>query len=220
MESTNVFRGDLVMKSILLLLAIPFMTPLFVQAQGSDWQLAKDQDGVRVYLSEVPGSRYKSFRGVTLVKADVATLGHLQENLRVSCAWLYACAQMRLLKYSDEAIWVYLDTKLPWPAAPRDLVLKVSTEQTPDGGMIRHLQAAPDYIPPVQGRIRVPSLSGTWQMTPKGPKLTEVTYEMRGEPGGSVPSWLANQFVVDAPFESLRMLKLVAEHQGVRDGGD
>ncbi|MBD9504554.1 START domain-containing protein [Pseudomonas sp. BGr12] len=202
-----------------LLLALLLTAPALAQAQAADWKLAKDQDGVQVYLSDVPGSRYKSFRGVTLVRADVATLGHLQENLRVSCAWLYSCAQMRLLKYSDEAIWVYLDTKLPWPAAPRDLVLRVSTEETPDGGMIRHLQAAPDYIPPVKDRIRVPSVSGTWQMVPKGPKLTEVTYEMRGEPGGSVPSWLANQFVVDAPFESLRMLKVVAEHQGVRDGG-
>ncbi|TLP77717.1 lipid-binding protein [Pseudomonas nitroreducens] len=202
-----------------LLLALLLTAPALAQAQAADWKLAKDKDGVQVYLSEVPGSRYKSFRGVTLVKADVSTLGHLQENLRVSCAWLYACAQMRLLKFSDEAIWVYLDTKLPWPAAPRDLVLKVSTEETPDGGMIRHLQAAPDYIPPVKDRIRVPSVSGTWRMVPKGPKLTEVTYEMRGEPGGSVPSWLANQFVVDAPFESLRMLKVVAEHQGVRDGG-
>jgi len=206
-------------RSSSLLIALLLTAPLLAHAQAADWKLAKDKDGVQVYLSEVPGSRYKSFRGVTLVKADVSTLGHLQENLRVSCAWLYACAQMRLLKYSDEAIWVYLDTKLPWPAAPRDLVLKVSTEETPDGGMIRHLQAAPDYIPPVKDRIRVPSVSGTWQMVPKGPKLTEVTYEMRGEPGGSVPSWLANQFVVDAPFESLRMLKVVAEHQGVRDGG-
>ncbi|WP_448679188.1 START domain-containing protein [Pseudomonas nicosulfuronedens] len=202
-----------------LLLALLLTAPLLAQAQAADWKLAKDQDGVRVYLSDVPGSRYKSFRGVTLVKSDIATLAHLQENLRVSCAWLYACAQMRLLKYSDEAIWVYLDTKLPWPAAPRDLVLKVSTEETPDGGMIRHLQAAPDYMPPVKDRIRVPSVSGTWQMIPKGPKLTEVSYEMRGEPGGSVPSWLANQFVVDAPFESLRMLKVVAEHQGVHDNG-
>ncbi|MCP1624709.1 START domain-containing protein [Pseudomonas nitroreducens] len=205
--------------SSIALLALLLTVPPLAHAQASDWKLAKDADGVQVYLSDVPGSRYKSFRGVTLVKADVATLGHLQENLRVSCAWLYSCAQMSLLKYSDAAIWVYLDTKLPWPAAPRDLVLKVSTEETPDGGMIRRLQADPDYIPPVKDRIRVPSVSGTWQMVPKGPKLTEVTYEMRGEPGGSVPSWLANQFVVDAPFESLRMLKVVAEHQGVRDGG-
>jgi hypothetical protein len=207
-------------RASIVLLALLLTPPAIAFAQAADWTLAKDEDGVQVYLSQVPGSRYKSFRGVTLVKADVATLGHLQENLRVSCAWLYACAQMRLLKYSDEAIWVYLDTKLPWPAAPRDLVLKVSTEETPDGGMIRRLQAAPDYIPPVKDRIRVPSVSGTWRMVPKGPKLTEVTYEMRGEPGGSVPSWLANQFVVDAPFESLRMLKLVAEHQGARGDGD
>ncbi|MFR0693451.1 START domain-containing protein [Enterobacterales bacterium AE_CKDN230030158-1A_HGKHYDSX7] len=206
-------------RSFPLLLALLLTASALAPAQAADWKLAKDEDGVQVYLRQTPGSRYQSFRGVTLVKSDVATLGHLQENLRVSCAWLYACAQMRLLKYSDEAIWVYLDTRLPWPAAPRDMVIKVVTEETPDGGMIRHLQAAPDYLPPVKGRIRVPSLSGTWQMIPRGPSLTEVTYEMQGEPGGSVPSWLANQFVVDAPFESLRTLRVVAEHQGVSSPG-
>lgn len=207
------------MKPAPLLLSLLLSIPTSALAQSEDWQLAKEEDGVRVYLSQVPGSRYKSFRGVTLVKADVSTLGHLQENLRVSCAWLYACAQMRLLKYTDEAIWVYLDTKLPWPAAPRDLVLQVSTEATPDGGMIRRLQAAPDYIPPVKDRIRVPMLYGTWQLVPKGPKLTEVIYQMRADPGGSVPSWLANQFVVDAPLVTLRTLRVVAEHQEIQAPG-
>jgi hypothetical protein len=31
------------------------------------------------------------------------------------------------------------------------------------------------------------------------------------EPGGSVPSWLANKFVVDAPFNTLKALKDHAE---------
>ena len=36
----------------------------------------------------------------------------------------------------------------------------------------------------------------------------EVTYEVHTEPGGSVPSWLANSFVVDAPLQTLRGLRL------------
>ena len=46
---------------------------------------------------------------------------------------------------------------------------------------------------------------------PKGDNLTEVTYQVHTEPGGSVPSWLANSFVVDAPFNTLSGLRTLAE---------
>ena len=82
--------------------------------------------------------------------------------------------------------------------------------------LVRSLKGVPDYIPEVQGEIRVPELAGLWKLSPRGDGRTEGIYEMRGEPGGSVPSWLANSFVVDAPLETLRTLRAVAERQGVR----
>ena len=36
-------------------------------ALAEDWKLAKDEDGVKVYLSSVQGSKYKAYRGVTAV---------------------------------------------------------------------------------------------------------------------------------------------------------
>ena len=35
--------------------------------QADDWQLAKDEDGIQVYLDQVPGSKYQRFRGVTQI---------------------------------------------------------------------------------------------------------------------------------------------------------
>ncbi|NWD72755.1 START domain-containing protein [Pseudomonas gingeri] len=185
-------------------------------AAPPDWRLAKDEDGIRVYLSQVPGSRYQSFRGEVEIKADVDTLSNLQENLRVACKWLYACADMRLLKNDGDDTWVYLTTELPWPAAPRDMVLHVHTERNDDGSLVRHLDAAPDYAPAVPGLIRVKQLTGTWKMQPLSDTQTQVTYQLQAEPAGDIPSWLANQFVVDAPMVSLKTLRAVAEHQGVR----
>ncbi|HCN45431.1 MAG TPA: lipid-binding protein, partial [Pseudomonas sp.] len=105
------------------------------------WHLAHEEAGIQVYLSDVPGSKYQSFRGVTTIKADVRTLGDLQENLRVACKWLYACADMRLLEVEGADTWVYLTTALPWPAGTRDMVLKVHTERSDDGTLTRELSA-------------------------------------------------------------------------------
>ncbi len=184
------------------------------------WHLAHEEAGIQVYLRDVPGSKYQSFRGVTTIKADVRTLSDLQENLRVACKWLYACAEMRLLGVEGADTWVYLTTALPWPATTRDMVLKVHTERSDDGSLTRQLSAMPGRVPREPGQIRVTRLQGLWRMVPKGERETEVTYEMQADPAGEIPAWLANQFVIDAPMITLRTLRAVAERQGIHDPDD
>lgn len=193
-----------------LLLVMVLLSPL---GQADDWNLAYDREGIRVYLSGVADSPYQQFRGVSTIKASVRTLVDLQENLRVACKWLYACAQMRLVEVDGDSTWVYLTTDLPWPTLPRDMILKVSTERLDDGTLIRHLQAEPAKLPEQPGLIRVQHLSGTWIMKPLGERKTEVTYQLKADPAGDVPGWLANRFVVDAPVVTLRTLRAVAERQ-------
>lgn len=199
-----------------LLLAL---LPPFTQAD-QPWHLAANQDNIRVYLRDIPDSNYQSFRGVALIKADLRTLSDLQENLRVACKWLYACADMRLLNLEGENTWVYLTTALPWPAATRDMVLKVQTERLDDGTLLRHLTAVPGMVPREPGQVRVTQLQGLWKMVPKGERETEVTYELQAEPAGDIPAWLANKFVIDAPLITLKTLRAVAERQGIRTTDD
>ena len=199
-----------------LLLAL---LPPLTQAD-QPWHLAANQDNIQVYLRDIPDSNYQSFRGVVLIKADLHTLTDLQENLRVACKWLYACADMRLLNVEGENTWVYLTTALPWPAATRDMVLKVQTERLDDGTLLRHLSAVPGMVPREPGQIRVTQLHGLWKMVPKGERETEVTYELQAEPAGDIPAWLANKFVIDAPLITLKTLRAVAERQGIRTTDD
>lgn len=180
---------------------------------ADDWNLAYDREGIRVYLSAAAGSPYQQFRGVSTMKASVRTLTDLQENLRVACKWLYACAEMRLLEVDGDSTWVYLTTDLPWPTMPRDIVLKVTTELRDDGTLLRHLRTDPGKVPEVAGLIRVQRLTGEWVMKPLGERQTEVTYQLKADPAGDVPGWLANRFVVDAPVVTLRTLRAVAERQ-------
>ena len=58
-------------------------------AQAEDWKVAKNEDGIKISLSEVPGSDYKSYQGVTLIKTTVAKLRALQEHVSGTCAWIH-----------------------------------------------------------------------------------------------------------------------------------
>ncbi|WP_297837740.1 START domain-containing protein [Pseudomonas sp.] len=180
-------------------------------AHADNWQVAKDDAGIKVSLSEVAGSQYKAYRGVTTIKASVSQLRKLQEDVVGACAWIHECKTQKVLKLEGDKVWTYTQFNTPWPVTPRDSVLMVTTEEGADGSLTRKLEGQPTYIPSVDGFVRVAQVEGFWKFVPKGAGQTEVTYQVHTEPGGSVPSWLANKFVVDAPFNTLKALKERAE---------
>ena len=179
--------------------------------QAEDWKLAKDEDGIKVFLSEVPGSRYKAYRGVATMKADIAVLRALQEDVTGSCAWIHECKEQKLLKSEGAQSWTYTRFNTPWPVTPRDSVLHVTSEVAADGSVTRILEGVPKYLPESDGYVRVTQVQGFWKLLPKAGGEVEVTYQVHTEPGGSVPSWLANSFVVDAPFNTLKAMRQRAE---------
>ncbi|MEE4811130.1 START domain-containing protein [Pseudomonas alliivorans] len=184
------------------------LTVMLVGAvQAEDWQVAKDEDGIKVSLSDVPGSEYKAYRGVTTINASVSRLRALQEDVAGACAWIHECQSQKVLKHEGNKAWTYTRFNTPWPVTPRDSVLLITTQEGADGSLTRNIQEQPDYIPEEKGYVRVAEVEGFWKLVPKGPNQTEVTYQVHTEPGGSVPSMLANKFVVDAPFNTLKALR-------------
>lgn len=178
---------------------------------ADDWEVKKDADGIQVSLADVAGSKYKAYRGVTTMKTSIAKLRALQENVAGACAWIYECKSQKLLKTEGVSSWTYTQFNTPFPVTARDSVLKVTTTEGADGSILRKLEGAPTYVPDENGFVRVESVEGFWKMVPKGSSEVEVTYQVHTEPGGSVPSWLANSFVVDAPFNTLKALRDLAE---------
>lgn len=164
-------------------------------------ELAKDEDGIQVYLNSVPGSKYKAYRGVTLIKADMASLRKLQEDVAGSSLSMMPRAEA--LKAEGDKHWTYTRFNTPWPVTPRDSVMEVTTEEGADGSITRHLKGVPTYVPEEKGFVRVSKVEGIWKFTPKADGQVEALYQVHTEPGGSIPSWLANSFVVDAPYLTL-----------------
>ena len=69
-----------------------------VQAAERQWQLEREEDGVSVYLADVPGSKYKAYRGVVTINANLAAVQAAQEDVAGACSWIFSCQQQRLLE--------------------------------------------------------------------------------------------------------------------------
>jgi hypothetical protein len=179
-------------------------------AQAAQWRLVKDEAGIQVYLQQIPGSNFQAFRGVTRIRANMPRLLALQDDVSAACAWIHACSEQKLLMHEGDLSWAYSRFHTPWPVQPRDSILQVTTTRDADGRVTRTLHGVADYLPPQQGFVRVSKVEGFWSLTPREGEI-EVIYQVHSEPGGSVPAWLANSFVVDAPFNTLQGLRELAE---------
>lgn len=53
-------------------------------------------------------------------------------------------------------------------------------------------------------------LKGFWRFIPEKEGRIKVIYQIHADPGGDIPSWLANAVAVDSPFNTLKnMLKML-----------
>lgn len=199
------------MRAMYSIALVALLGSVHVSAQAESWVVAKDEEGIKVSLSEVAGSKYKAYRGETVIKASVAKLRAMQEDVAGACTWIHECKSQKLLKHQGDQTWTYTQFNTPWPVTPRDSVLHITTVDGGDGSVTRNLAGAANYVPEEKGFVRVAQVEGFWKMVPQGANQTQVIYQVHTEPGGSVPSWLANKFVVDAPFNTLKALRAKAE---------
>ena len=189
---------------VFLLLFNP--TPSFGQ---DSWDLKKDKNGIQVSTKKVEGSNYKAFKGETELEVPAAAVVAIIIDFPSYPKWSYMTKHAEILeKKNDKEIIGYVQSDAPWPVTDRDGVYQLNFSQHPTTKTIKITAVAqPDYIPAKDGYIRVPSTKGFWEITPLGPNKCKVLYQNHSEPGGSIPSWLANSSVINIPFNTLTEMK-------------
>ena len=61
--------------------------------------------------------------------------------------------------------------------------------------------------PEVEGVVRIPRLAGHYILRYVTETLTEIEYQIDADPGGSLPSWLAELASRDLPYHTIRNLR-------------
>jgi len=188
-----------------------FIGVVFICASRvSDWDLKKKSSGIEVYTRAVEGSTFNEFKGVTIISG--VTLARVLEvilDVKGYDRLFPDCMNPKILKQDGKWYDIhYIQTKGPFTVKDRDSVFEQKTVVDQDG---KHahimLTPLPGYIPENKDMVRVRKGSGFWDLKEDDNHNVTVTYQFHGEPGGDIPSWLANTFVVSHPFETLKNLK-------------
>ena len=180
----------------------------FSNAQG-EWKTSLEKDAIRVYTREVENSKFKEFKGETLVKTTLSCLVSLLDDALNQKNWLYNVTESKRLKTTSKTEgYNYYVQKAPWPVTDRDLIVKYNLSQNKKTKVVTiELYGVKDYIAVKPEYVRVPSLRGKWEFTPLGNGIIKVVNQMLSDTGGSVPASIANATSVDIPYNTLKNLK-------------
>ena len=131
--------------------------------------------------------------------------------------WVPNCSESREIKRFDaRTIWVYSATDSPWPVSDRDTVVKVVAEEIKPTQQYRVLmQAQPDLLPLVEGRVRIPYSKIYFLLKQVGANTIEIEYGLDVDPGGALPKWLVRRTARNTLIETIIALEAqVAQTRG------
>lgn len=174
----------------------------------ADWELIKDEQGIKVYTRQLPDSAIKEFKGVTHIKTSLASLVALLDDAGSCKEWMHNCIKGEVLeKISDKERYTYVVNDVPW-ATDRDIVVHSIISQDPEKKVVTiQLTGVADYKPPDADYVRVSKLKGFWRFTPDKNGVIEVVYQIHMEPGGWLPALLVDLVIVDTPFYTLLKMR-------------
>lgn len=202
------------------LLIISLLTCTIITAElpaQEDWKLAKSKNGIDVYLRKTPESPIKEFRVETLIKAPIGKVVGELGAIRAHPQWMEGVEEAQQIinpaGSSDSLLHYMID--MPFPFGDRDIVLHKSSGYSDDGTAFHiALTGRNDLVPECEDYTRMLFARGRYDLKSNKNGGTHVTYQFVSDPGGSIPNWLANAFIVNNPYKTMRNLRERLEHGG------
>lgn len=176
-------------------------------------------DWLKIFTCPLPSSAFLSFVGVATIDAPQHSVLSLLYDIESATEWVWKTREMRVLQEitENEGRVVYQLVSAPWPVSDRDIITRSTAFIDPETSeAFIKLECLPDFLPENDRYVRVRQLEGAWNILPLSENSCRVVFRLHIEPGGEIPSWLANIAVIDTPYHTLNNLKDMVKREKYR----
>jgi len=186
------------------------MLSLTASADGPNWVLLDDTDGIRVWSLEIPGKEWPGFRGITTIDAPIDEIVDEVIDVEHHAEWAYGVRESRVVKRIDDTRQiVYKRFERAGKAVARDLLMDVDYRYTPQrtAATVRFRTTDAVKVRLPRKTIRIPKLDGFYRMWQEQPGRTNVLYQVELDIGGDVPAEPARFFARKYSHDTLENLR-------------
>ncbi len=178
-----------------------------------EWSLEKNEDSIKVFTRETSNNTLKEVKVLFTVKSTPNEIANTVLDTQNHDVWMENVDAAKLLKtINQNESYIYYEFDFPWPSSNRDVINHTKIYRDSNNNITKITTAAsPDFIPEKDGIVRITLSEGSWLFKSLDNGLVEVTHFLLASPGGDVPDWVVNMFIINQPFESHKKLKKYLE---------
>lgn len=189
-----------------------------IASADDGYQPLVTQDGVSVFERTSPDRALPELRAQVEIDAGLYEVLAVIADVPNQITWMHDCSEAKLVRQiSETELLIYNRTASPWPLSDRDVVLHSETIFVEPGQhvTVRFAATTDPAAPPIEDVVRMPHVSGLYDLVALSPTRTQLTYDLDADPGGSIPAWAAVRTARQTPLETMRGLRArVAATQG------
>ena len=197
---------------MLLHLFLIFISLTFMLPDDSEWKKSLEKDEITVYTRKSATSKFHEFRAETLMEGSLDRFKEIISDVDGYVSWQPDCKAATLIERKNENDFIYhMDIKVPFPFEKRDMVQQIQIAESTNRLTVQII-SRPEKVEEQKKCVRMVEADGTWELTVLPSGKIKVDFQYHGNPGGDIPAWLVNSFVVKSPHQSLKNIrKLMSE---------
>jgi hypothetical protein len=175
---------------------------------ADDWKLEKHKDTVSIY-SKKTDTGYKKVLVKTIVKAKPHALIALLGDVAFAPQWMFNCIEVKILdEISPKERLINSFFAAPWPVKDRDMVFYSKTTSSHNTVQIE-ISDRGDTTPHHSKYVRMQEMHGMWEASLLENGRSVITYTGSGNPGGKLPTFVANKELINTMFKTFQNLNKV-----------
>ena len=167
------------------------------------WKLAKSDQGIEVFTTEVVNSKYVAFKAIMSIKTTEQEVLKILKDLPKYPEWLAYTASVRDIQQTERDQTFVMETDYPWPYSNECMKYSMIFQRYDN-------QVLKVNISGTQGRVgcthTIKKAEGYILLEPERDQI-RITYYFHSEPSQNIPAFLLNSSIHKMPYQTLVTLK-------------
>jgi len=204
----HVYLSCFTQLAIFLLLTITASAQSISPTRDNDagWKKVKEKNGITVFTRTPEDSKFKEFKAVTMIHDSIEAIIRQLINVDSYTSWIdHVVTSYVIRDLNERGILTYSRLTVPWPFSDRDAATLMTVTMSENEAVIS-LILKPNAIPEEEDAVRLTNGKGKWHLILQPNGETKIIYQFYADPGGFLPAWVVNLFIVDGPFKTLQNL--------------
>lgn len=172
------------------------------------WKLAKRDQGIEIFTTEVMNSNYVAFKATMSIKTTEQEVLKILKDLHKYPEWLAYTASVSEIQQTGLDQRFVMETDYPWPYSNECMKYSMSFQRNDNNGLKVNISGT-------QGRVgckySIKKAEGYILLEPDQDHI-RITYYFHSEPSQNIPAFLLNSSIHKMPYQTFLTLKKKLAH--------